>query len=97
MLVRIVKLQFQQENIPDFLALFEESKHLIAAFEGCLHLELWQDTKDPCTFFTHSRWQSETALDAYRHSPFFQNTWRKTKAFFKEPAHAWSVSVQSVL
>ncbi|OWY24467.1 antibiotic biosynthesis monooxygenase [Sphingobacteriales bacterium UPWRP_1] len=96
MLVRIVKMHFRPAEVPRFLQLFAESRQTIASFEGCLHLELWQDSANPDVFFTHSRWQNEAALNAYRHSEFFKQTWAKTKALFQEPAHAWSVKVHTV-
>ena len=36
-------------------------------------------------------WDSEEALDNYRSSPFFAETWRATKALFAAKAEAWSV------
>ena len=35
MIVRIVKMHFRAEEVPAFLALFEERKQLIRQFEGC--------------------------------------------------------------
>lgn len=89
-------MHFRPAEAPNFLQLFAESKDTIASFEGCLHLELWQDSANPNVFFTHSRWQTEAALNAYRQSAFFKQTWAKTKALFQEPAHAWSVKVHTV-
>ncbi|MCC6723480.1 MAG: antibiotic biosynthesis monooxygenase, partial [Saprospiraceae bacterium] len=38
MIKRIVKLTFQPERLPDFMAVFEESKDKIRAFPGNLHM-----------------------------------------------------------
>jgi quinol monooxygenase YgiN len=84
-------MTFRQEAVSDFTALFEERRHTIRGFDGCTHLELWQDANDPNIFFTYSKWDSQTALDHYRFSEFFKDTWGKTKALFAEKPQAWSV------
>jgi heme-degrading monooxygenase HmoA len=97
MIVRIVKMVFVPERVPDFLALFEERKTLIRGFEGCKHLELWNETGKEHIFFTYSHWESESALDHYRFSELFKDTWTKTKALFQEKAAAWSVEQRQIL
>ena len=96
MIIRIVQMTFREEQIDDFIALFEERKQTIKNFQGCLHLELWQDHKDKCIFFTYSMWESESSLNHYRFSEFFKDTWGKTKAMFQHKAQAWSVNRKSV-
>lgn len=92
MIVRIVKMSFREDEVAKFLRLFEERKSLIRHFEGCLHLELWQDAANANTFFTYSHWESEKHLDHYRFSELFKDTWAKTKALFEIPPQAWSVN-----
>lgn len=96
MIKRIVQMSFRPECRQDFLLLFEERKHIIRGFEGCMMLELWQDINNPDIFFTHSLWASEEHLNHYRFSAFFKDTWTRTKALFAEKAQAWSVDVVSV-
>ncbi len=91
MIVRVVRLTFHQEKVPDFLELFNERKVRIRHFEGCLHLALWQDVKEPAVYCTYSHWMDERALDKYRFSSFFKETWGLTRALFAAPAVAWSV------
>ncbi len=91
MIVRIVQMNFREDAIHDFQKLFEERKHLIKAFEGCNHLELWQDAHDKNIFFTYSIWDSEEYLNHYRFSDFFKDTWSRTKALFADKPRAWSV------
>lgn len=91
MLIRIVKMQFIPSQVASFLALFEAHKHLIRNFEGCTHLDLWQDTHKPNLFFTHSHWQSEQHLAQYRASELFAKVWKQTRQGFEVPAQAWSV------
>jgi heme-degrading monooxygenase HmoA len=93
MFTRIVKMEFKPENIAIFLADFELVKHKIRSFEGCKHLQLWRDKRNPNIFFTHSHWQEESDLENYRHSDLFKGVWAKTKPLFKEKAAAWSVDV----
>ncbi len=92
MIKRIVKLTFREEEIATFLKIFDESKQLIKSFEGCKHLELLQSIQQPNVFFTYSFWESEAALNTYRHSELFQKTWSRTKVLFKEKPEAWSVN-----
>ena len=92
MIVRIVKMHFRAEEVPAFLALFEERKQLIRQFEGCRHLELWQDAHLSEVYFTYSIWDSERSLDHYRFSALFRDTWARTKALFKEKPEAWSLN-----
>jgi heme oxygenase (mycobilin-producing) len=91
MIIRIVKMVFREEEIDAFQKLFEERKSLIRNFEGCTHLELWQDKNHPNTFFTYSWWDSEEHLNSYRDSHFFDDTWSLTKQKFASRPEAWSV------
>ena len=94
MITRIVKLTFKEEHLPTFLTIWKESKALIAGFEGCHFVEMFQ-TKDPSTVcFTYSLWESEDALNAYRHSELFQRTWARTKILFDDKPQAWSTESQ---
>lgn len=91
MIIRIVQMSFRWDAVKEFQKLFEERKHLIKEFEGCNHLELWQDAHDKNIFFTYSIWDSEEHLNHYRFSEFFKDTWTRTKALFADKPQAWSV------
>ncbi len=84
-------MTFREEAVSDFTTLFAARKDTIRNFEGCNHLELWRDNTNPNIFFTYSKWDSQSALDHYRFSEFFKDTWGKTKALFAAPPQAWSV------
>ncbi len=86
-------MTFQAEKTETFLQLFKERKALIRAYEGCQHLELWRNTARPNIFFTYSYWENEEALNHYRHSNLFKDTWAQTKILFAEKPEAWSVEV----
>jgi quinol monooxygenase YgiN len=97
MIVRIVQMTFREEEVNNFSALFEERRHTIRNFDGCMHLELWQDNTHPAVFFTYSKWESQSALDHYRFSEFFKDTWGRTKALFADRPQAWSVTQKFVV
>ncbi len=90
-IVRIVKLTFKESAVEDFKKLFQERKQKIRCTNGCNSLQLWNDEKDPCIFFTYSTWNSIHDLDLYRYSEFFKETWSIIKPWFKEKPEAWSV------
>ena len=50
MFTRIVKIEFQEDKVAQFLANFETVKHKIRTFKGCMHLELWRDKTQPTIF-----------------------------------------------
>ena len=91
----IVKLPFREDALPEFLAIFEESKLKIRDFEGCHHLELLRDMSQLNILFTLSVWEDEASLDHYRQSPLFKTTWEKTKALFAGRPGAWSLEILS--
>ena len=91
MIVRIVKLTFENENIASFEQIFRTTNKKIKRFEGCLHLELYQDKNNPNVFFTYSHWNSEQDLENYRNSEFFKEVWGMTKKLFSEKPKAWSL------
>ncbi len=96
MIKRIVKLTFRVEEIATFKQIFEESKNKIKAREGCLHVELLQATDQAHIFFTFSIWENEDALEGYRKSDLFIQTWAKTKVLFADKPAAWSVNLLSI-
>ena len=93
MIVRIVKLSFEENKVKDFLILFQEIKTTIRTFDGCLKMKLLNDLHRPNVFFTYSEWESEAALNKYRFSEFFKSTWIKTKILFSDKAEAWSSNI----
>lgn len=89
MIKRIVKLTVLPNEIENFKSFFIKSKPIILSF-GCHHVECLQSTVDSQIFFTYSHWDSEEALDIYRHSEAFAIIWKKTKSSLSERAEAWS-------
>lgn len=85
-------MTFKTESIDRFKDIFSASKTLIAAMEGCRHVELLQDINNPCVFFTLSIWEDPKHLEAYRKSELFEGVWAKTKVLFAEKPEAWSLT-----
>ncbi|MCC5613442.1 antibiotic biosynthesis monooxygenase [Nostoc sp. CHAB 5834] len=90
MLVRIVRMTFQEDKLPDFHAIFDRSKQHIRAFPGNGHLALLRDPDNPAVRITYSLWTSADALDAYRQSELFRTTWAATKLLFADKPVAFS-------
>jgi heme-degrading monooxygenase HmoA len=91
MIKRFVKMTFKPEYIQDFKDIFNSSKELIAAVDGCKHVELLQDVNNPCVFFTFSLWEHEDFIEQYRNSDLFKGVWAKTKVLFDDKPEAWSL------
>ncbi len=91
MLVRIVKLTFQEDKIESFLSFFDTFCTQISSFENCYGMRLLQDKKDKNIIFTYSNWKDEAALNVYRDSELFQTVWKTIKPWFSTKAEAWSV------
>ena len=94
MLVRVVKMQFNINYIEEFKNLFNTLKPLIANFEGCNEVKLLQYETEPTIFFTISKWQNADALENYRKSDLFIETWAVVKPNFSNKAEAWSLVEQ---
>lgn len=91
MIIRIVKMEFCKEYTDVFIQLFEERKLQIRSFPGCTGLFLLRDVNNPNIFFTYSKWDSADALEQYRKSELFNDTWSKVKPMFGGKPAAWSV------
>jgi len=91
MLIRIVKLSFDEKNIDLFLEHFNINKNNIRNFEGCRLLQLLRDKNNPNIYFSYSYWESEEHLENYRNSDLFKSVWAKTKILFNNKPEAWSV------
>ncbi|RYD81453.1 MAG: antibiotic biosynthesis monooxygenase [Sphingobacteriales bacterium] len=90
-MIRIVKMHFRDEEVENFLQLFNEVYPMISSFAGCSELRLLRDKHTENILFTYSIWDHEKSLEAYRNSELFARTWKRTKALFAFKAEAWSV------
>jgi quinol monooxygenase YgiN len=97
MLIRIVRMTFQEDKVQAFLDNFELNKEKIRNFEGCRHLELWRDEHQKNIFITYSHWESEEALNQYRDSELFKSVWKFTKSLFSAKPTAFSAKKMKVV
>lgn len=91
MLIRIVKLTFEEDKIEQFLQFFESVKEQVNTFPGCLGMKLLREIEDPCTVMTYSHWESPADLENYRTSETFGKIWPTIKPWFAAKPEAWSV------
>ena len=96
-IIRVVKMEFEESRVADFLDIFAASKDRIKSFAGCTHLQLLRDESDPAVFFTYSHWDSNDDLENYRRSDLFKSVWGNTKKLFRRSPQAWSLIDQTVL
>jgi len=93
MIIRIVRMTFENDKTSEFLQIFNANKKAIRNQPGCTHLELLQDYNYTNVYSTYSYWDNEEALNNYRHSVTFGKVWPATKKLFstKPEAHSYIV------
>jgi (4S)-4-hydroxy-5-phosphonooxypentane-2,3-dione isomerase len=91
MIVRIVKMEFQQKEIKSFIEMFNSIQDKIVNFDGCMGVELLNSVDSDAVYFTYSTWKSQRHLENYRNSKLFKETWAKTRKMFSNKAEAWSL------
>ncbi|MFT6135752.1 MAG: quinol monooxygenase YgiN [Cyclobacteriaceae bacterium] len=84
-------MEFITTDIEAFMLLFEKAKPTILKQVGCHAVILYRDSQQPEVFYTHSLWENEKALNAYRDSDFFSETWANTKKLFSGKPQAFSL------
>ncbi|MFK7969514.1 MAG: putative quinol monooxygenase [Bacteroidia bacterium] len=90
-IVRIVRMEFREDALEEFHAMFDQFETRIRGAEGCTHLQLYRDAKFPNVRYTYSHWVDEHALDAYRESALFGEVWPRTKKLFAAKPQAFSM------
>lgn len=93
MIYRIVRMTLRHDAVEPFLSLYDEVSGLIRERPGCRGLVLYRDIRWPAIVTTHSTWETEDDLEAYRASDLFRSTWARTRPLFAAPAEAWSHTV----
>lgn len=91
MVIRIVKLTFQESKIDEFLTFFDRIKEQVNSFPGCKGVMLLRDMENPCLVMTYSHWDHPEDLESYRTSEIFSKIWPTIKPWFAEKPEAWSV------
>ncbi len=93
MLIRIVRMTFAEDTVESFLTQFDKVAPQIRQFPGCRHLALWQDADVPTVCTTYSHWDSADALERYRGSGLFRDTWASVKPLFADRPEAHSYTL----
>ncbi len=88
MIVRIVRLPADPAKFDELAELYKNGAKVVRSWPGSLKLELFQDADDPYTLVTISHWESEEALQDYRHSDYFRGFWPKVRASLRNSASA---------
>ncbi len=91
MILRIVKMTVRESARDDFVALLKTITGAIRNVDGCNHLDILQDIRNPNIFFSYSLWESQDHLNRYRRSDFFLAVWSKLLQLFADAPEAWSV------
>ena len=91
MIIRIVRMHFEDEGVEAFLEIFQIHKNAIRKAKGCTHLELLKDVNHPNVYTTLSHWKKAGDLEAYRNSELFKEVWGKVKPLFTTHAKAFSL------
>jgi quinol monooxygenase YgiN len=93
MIKRIVMMDLLPAQEGIFLDIFDQVKEQIRQQEGCMGLEVLQSEQDgQLSIWTISLWESVEALDQYRTSELFKQTWSKVKPLFSGKARAWTLT-----
>ncbi len=92
MIVRIVRMKVSESDVSVFQRYFNESFSKIRSFPGCNDLALYTDINEPGMVITFSRWDDEAALNIYRDSIVFKETWNKVKPLFIAKPEAFSMA-----
>lgn len=90
MLLRIVKMEFEPDQVEAFDDLFDRFQAQIQAMPGCRQARLLKGYGNEPIRTTLSWWEHESDLQAYRKSALFGVIWPNTKAMFSAPPVAWS-------
>lgn len=85
-------MSFDPLKVDEFIAIFKNSRQAIASFEGCHGVRLLKWNESSNVYFTHSIWENENALNKYRESELFLQTWTATKALFNDKPQAWTLN-----
>jgi len=93
MIVRLVSLKIHPDKVEEFKQFFETIYDRIREAQGCLSLRVVADLEGLGEFFTVSEWESPAALEAYKDSAFFRETWPRVKTFLRDRPWAQSFHV----
>ena len=91
MITRIVKLEFEEDKVQEFLDFFDTVKSVVNGFPGCAGMKLYTDVENPTIIMTYSYWESTEDLERYRKSSEFGRIWPTIKPWFCSKPEAWTL------
>ncbi len=91
MIIRTVRMTFEQEKLGEFIEIFKAAQHKIESFPGCKGVDLCRDMSQQNVMMTISIWDSVDSLENYRTSGLFTTTWTRTKELFSDRPEAWTL------
>lgn len=90
-LLRIVRMHFSEEGLPQFLDYFKTIHAKVQNQPGCYAVYLLADADHPLVWYTYSYWDGVGSLNTYRDSELFEGVWTKTKTYFGGRPQAFSL------
>lgn len=92
MITRIVQLKFNHDfSWNAFRKLYEERNPATRGVPGCVEVKIMKDVNAPNIYYTVSKWSSNEALENYRSSEYFAETWPMVKSTLAEKANAFTI------
>lgn len=91
MIIRVVKLSFENAELSAAIDKLQNIAPVVRAMKGCRSLEIGVRSGDRAMVITYSHWDSIEDLNRYRSSAEFRAFWRDIKPLFSSPAEAWSL------
>lgn len=81
MITRIVRLTLKDESSQnDFRALYASRNPMNRGVSGCLEVKIMKDINENNVYYTVSKWTTNEALENYRSSAYFKETWPMVKS-----------------
>ncbi len=96
MILRIVRMEFQEGTEKQFKELFALQREKLLKFPGCYEVKLYRDVDNSRVFYTYSLWENKNALENYRNSEVFLSVWKKVKKLFAGKPVAYSLLQEKV-
>ena len=81
MITRIVRLTLKDElSLDEFKKLYTKRNPKSRGVSGCLEVRIMKDIKENNIYYTVSKWSNNQALEDYRSSEYFKQTWPMVKS-----------------
>ena len=89
---RIVRMTLKNEDaLQAFQNIYAKRNPYKNGVAGCLSVEILRDINESNICYTLSEWETNEALEEYRNSAYFKQTWPMVKALLSKRAEAYSL------